>query len=689
MKTSHIAMATAMFAAATPALAQDKSWTADIVVTGEQEDYTEAEAATATRTATPIEKIPQSIQTLTSALIQDQDLQNLSSALVNVSGVTPNGQAQTVLQATLVRGFSVNTFIDGVPTYQLPAGVGDPATLVNVERIEVAKGPSSTLYGGGTGAPLAGLVNLASKNPHGELALNGAVRVGSYNTYGAEWDVNLPVTTGIALRVTGMRDKADSRIDFVTADRVALFPTLSVDLGAATQLIVRGRYNKLSQTEYAGLPYELLDPTQLIDRNVYAGSRDMPRTWVKNWAVTGTLTHQLSDAVTAEITGSRTLSRFEEWGSFPYGRIAGTTYNFGIAFLPSDSQKTYVTGTVTAKIGTGDIRQTLLVGVDYDHTNYYGAMYFNPAWATIDYANPLPAPAFGATPPPFFDQTDRMRSIAVFAQDQISLGDALDITLGLRWTKLKVTSDVGFAATDERYEKVTPRIGATLKIAEGVTLFGGYSEGFQGVVAGGFYGISPKPETSQAWEGGLKFAAPIKGLTGTFAVYNVTRQNVLTSIPNTFFYSQAGEQRAKGVELDLIYEPSKAVSVLFAYGFTNATVTEDTTIPVGSRLRAVPRHTARLAGRYRFLDGGLQGLEIGAGITAVSKRELTLPNTLSVEGQTLVDAQLAYDLGPVTLGLSITNVLNDKGYQPHQYFGGAYVYPTQPRSAVVTARFGF
>lgn len=66
-----------------------------VICAGEQDDYAEAEVVTATRTATPIDKVPQSIQTLTSALIQDQDLQNFSSALVNVSGVTPTSQAQT------------------------------------------------------------------------------------------------------------------------------------------------------------------------------------------------------------------------------------------------------------------------------------------------------------------------------------------------------------------------------------------------------------------------------------------------------------------------------------------------------------------------------------------------------------------------------------------------------------------
>ena len=692
MKTSLIALSCAL-AAATPVLAQpaDQSsgWTSEIVVTGVREAYAEPAAVTGTRTATPVEKVPQSVQSLTRQLIQDQDLQNLTGALVNVSGVAPTSQAQTVLQPTLVRGFAVNYFIDGMPTYQLPAGVGDPATLVQVERIEVAKGPTSTLYGGGTGAPLSGLVNLVSRDPAtGKLSASVGLRAGSFDTWGGQADINLPLGDSVAFRIAGMAESAGSFIDFVTSDRFAVFPSLLVKLGPDTTFVVRGRYNKLKQTEYAGVPIELLEPTALIDREVYAGARDMPRTTVENKAVTATLTHHFSDRVEASLSVNRTISSFNEWGTFPYGRIAGTVYNFGSAYLPSESKKTFATGTLTARVGDGPVKQTLLLGADYDTTRYFGAMYFNTAWATIDYANPLPAPAFGGNPPFFFDQNDQLKSFALFAQDQVSIGDRFDLTVGLRWTSLKVRSAVG-VVTDERYSKVTPRVGATFRVLDGVSLFAGYSEGFQGVVAGGFYGITPKPETSQALEGGFKFKAPIKGLTGTASVYQVTRQNVLTSVPNTFFYSQAGEQRARGVELDLIYEPVPAVSILFNYGLTDAEVTKDTTIPVGDRLRAVPKHSGRLAGRYRFLRGAAKGLELGAGLTAISRRELTLPNTLTIGGMALVDAQVSYDLGPVTLGVSGVNLLGSKAFEPYQYFGGPYVTPTQPRSAFVTLRAGF
>lgn len=693
MKRSFLLMGGLLASAHTVTAAEgtpNSGWTLEeVVVTAERMGYGNSAPLSATRVATPVEKVPQSIQALTRKLIEDQDLQNLTGALVNVSGVTPTSQAQTVLQPTLVRGFGVNYLIDGVPTYQLPQGAADPATLVNVARIEVAKGPTATLYGGGSGAPLSGIINLVSLDPTDKVAGSVALRGGSFDTWGGSADVNLPLGDVAAFRLSGMAESGGSFIDHVTSDRRAFFPSLLLKMGDATRLVIRGRYNHLAQTEYTGLPYEIIQPTRLVDDDVFAGARDTPRTWVTNKGLSATLTHAFSSWLEGNVTLNRSTSEFAEWTTFPYGQIAGTIYNFGSTLLPSDSQKNYATATLAAKLGDAGFHQTLLAGVDYDRTKYYGAMYSNFAWATVDYANPLPAPAFGPTPPIFIEQDDRLSTIAVFAQDQIGLGDRLDLTLGVRWTQLKVRSDVGLAVTDESYDKVTPRVGATYRLSDGVSLFAGYSQGFQGVVAGGFYGITPKPETSQSWEGGVKFHGLVPGLTGTASLYQLTRQNVLTSVPNTFFYSQAGEQRARGTELDLIYEPTSAVSVLFNYAYTDAKVTEDDAIPVGDRLRAVPKHSGRLAARYRFSGGGLAGLEIGAGVTAVSRRELTLPNTLAVDSSALVDAQVTYPIGPVKAGLSVTNLFGSGAYEPYQYFGGTYVTATQPRSAYITLRTQF
>ena len=682
------------WALAQPALAQEtpESWTRDtVVVTGQTERVSAPTAATTTRTSTPIEEIPQSVQVLTRTLIEEQELQTLPGALTNVSGVTPTSTMQTVLMATLIRGFNVNYYFDGMPTYQLPPGIADPATLINVERIEVAKGPTSTLYGGGSGAPLSGLINVVSRDPGIEFGGSVGLRAGSFDTLGIDADLNVPLGESAAFRINGMSEQADSYIDFIDSERYAIFPTLAWDISSDTRLVIRGRYNHLEQKEYAGIPWEIISS---IDPNQYAGAGDAPRTEIENKQISAFLTHRFSDTLEANFALSRYDSGYEEWASFPYGQIAGTVYNFGNGYLPSDSKKTFATASLVARLGSEGFTHQLLAGVDFDDTDYFGAMYFNPVWATLDYADADPVAPFGPTPPLFFDQNDRLKTAAAFVQDQIGIGDRLDVTVGLRWTKLDIKSVIndGFFdyATDRTDDKLTPRVGVTYEIMDGASLFAGYAEGFQGVVGAGFNGLtSPEPETSQSYEAGAKFAAPIEGLTGTVSLFQIARQNVVTPDPVIpFAYLQTGEQRARGVEMDLVYEPSAALSVLFNYAYTDAEVRKDNALPVGDRLRAVPEHAGRLAARYRF-DGALNDFEIGGGLTYTSERELTLPNTLTVGDLVTVDAQASYDFGPAQLSVSIVNLFNEDGFEPYQYFGGAYVVPTQPRSAFITLRNAF
>lgn len=668
------------------------SWATDsVVVTGQTDSFAVPNTATATRTDTPIEKIPQSVQVLTHTLIEEQELQTLPGALTNVSGVTPTSTMQTVLMATLIRGFNVNYYFDGMPTYQLPPGISDPATLINVERIEVAKGPTSTLYGGGSGAPLSGLINVVSRDPGTEFGGSVGLRAGNYDTLGVDADFNVPLGESVAFRINGMAEQADSYIDFIDSKRYAIFPTLTWDISSDTRLVVRGRYNHLEQREYAGVPWEIISS---IDPNQYAGASDAPRTEIENKQISAFLSHKFSDTLEANVALSHYDGSYREWASFPFGQIAGTLYNFGNGYLPSDSQKTFATASLVARFGSDGFSHQLLAGVDFDDTDYFGAMYFNPAWATLDYANADPTAPFGSTPPLFFDQNDRLKTAAVFAQDQISIGNRLDVTIGLRWTKLDIKSVINDGvfdyATDRTDDKITPRVGLTYEIMDGTSLFAGYAEGFQGVVGAGFNGLtSPEPETSQSYEAGAKFASPIKGLTGTVSVFQITRQNVVTPDPVIpFAYLQTGEQRSRGVEMDLVYEPSAALSVLFNYAYTDAEISKDNALPVGDRLRAAPEHAGRLALRYRF-EGPLKDVEIGGGLTYTSARELTLPNTLTVGDLVTADAQASYDFGPAQLSVSIVNLFDEAGFEPYQYFGGAYVAPTQPRSAFVTLRNSF
>jgi len=687
--------------ALTPAaFAQDSnrdSWATDsVVVSGQKDSIAAPNASTATRTDTPIEKVPQSIQVLTRTLIEEQDLQSVSDALVNVSGVTPSSTAEIVLQSPVIRGFNTDYLVDGMPAYGLPTGIVDPGTLANVERLEVAKGPTSTLYGGGRGSPLSGLINFVSKSPEADQNFDVALRAGSFNTLGAQADLNLPVNDALGFRVTGAYEQADSFIDVVNSESYSVYPTASLKISDATKLTIRGQYSRIEQKEYAGLPASIaLAGNSGVDRYTFAGAEDAPPTTIENTMISALLTHRFTDTLKAEVTARHYESTFEELSSFPFPAVpvAGTTYGFFTAYLPTDVDQNFASATLQTKFSTGDIGHQVLFGADIDETNYTAGLGFAPL-GFIDYADASTNLPFGAVATLTDVQTDAMSTTAVFAQDQVSIGDALDITAGLRWTKLDVKSNYTsggfpFVDTDKTHYRVTPRIGATYRFNPGMSAFAGYSEGFQGVVAA--FGITdPKPETSQSYEAGLKLFSPIPGLTGTVALYQITRQNVRTADPgNPFASIQSGEQRSRGFETDIVYEPSTALSILATYAYTDAEVTKDNTLPVGDRPTRVPEHSARVAVRYRFEGGSLSGFEIGGGLTAVSDRELTLPNATSVDGSVLFDAQASYDLGVAEVSVSVVNLTDEDSFEPYQYLAASIVAPTQPRSAFVTLRKSF
>lgn len=77
---------------------EDLSWRLEtIIVAGSVSGYT-ANAAGITRTQTPLIDVPQSIQVLTPSLLREQELQTLSDAVRNISGVAPNDPTEAFPQ---------------------------------------------------------------------------------------------------------------------------------------------------------------------------------------------------------------------------------------------------------------------------------------------------------------------------------------------------------------------------------------------------------------------------------------------------------------------------------------------------------------------------------------------------------------------------------------------------------------
>ena len=174
------------------------------------------------------------------------------------------------------------------------------------------------------------------------------------------------------------------------------------------------------------------------------------------------------------------------------------------------------------------------------------------------------------------------RLAGVFLQDHLTAWERLHLLGGVRLVGLQVDhqfateNSIGLATRYQKdYLELAPRLGAVVDLGAGISTFAAFSEGLRGVL--NYTGKeAPEPERSTMTEAGFKFANDDLHLSGSLAAYQLIRENVPTAnpfIPGSTV--QIGEQQSKGIELDLTWQPSPAFSLLAAYAYTDAQVTED------------------------------------------------------------------------------------------------------------------
>ncbi len=376
----------------------------------------------------------------------------------------------------------------------------EPTSLVGVERIEVIKGPTSTLYGGGLGSPLGGVINVESERPTlGQTGGYAAVRAGSFATVDPYGDVNLALGPLIAARVAAEYQTNGSWIDKVNDDRWSVQPSLLAQLDPSTDVLFRAQVYHRGSLEYSGLPAPETLPGQ-IDRDAFPGApTGQPRTKVDNRVATAELHHAFSDALRLTVTGRWSESDIKEYGSFVDPDIAApdpatpTVFPVLPIFLSDRAHEGTFDADLLYKFAVLGGRHELLGGVDYDRTNFVSDLAFaGTPGGLLDLAKPSYTAVFGGFGPVNDTETDHFQTIAPYLQDQADYG-RLHFTGSVRYTDLHFQErEFG---TDKTYYHLSPRAGATIDLLQGVALYGGYETAFRAAFA--YMGLTPpKPEES-------------------------------------------------------------------------------------------------------------------------------------------------------------------------------------------------
>lgn len=212
--------------AAMPAAAQEASLLDAIVVSEKRALYRPEKAAGATRTQTPVERIPQAIQVVPRSVIDEQQLTRLVDVVANVSNVQPGGTQGNRSETFVIRGFEASSYaVDGIllnPAQNFTETVRD---LANVAQVEVLKGPAAVLYG--RGEP-GGVINLVTLRPDAVFGGNASVQLAEHGLRRVQSTVTGPLSPTLSARLSAAAQETGSfRAAQADGDRVFVSPSLA------------------------------------------------------------------------------------------------------------------------------------------------------------------------------------------------------------------------------------------------------------------------------------------------------------------------------------------------------------------------------------------------------------------------------------------------------------------------------
>lgn len=252
-------------------------------------------------------------------------------------------------------------------------------------------------------------------------------------------------------------------------------------------------------------------------------------------------------------------------------------------------------------------------------------------------------------------------------QDQISIGEHIDVVAGLRYDSFDINGTDLFPAVDRPFarkdDKISPRVGLIFKPQENVSVYTSYSQSFLPRSGDQFLALSVTqqnlaPEKFTNYEVGAKWDIQ-PNLNLTLALFQLDRSNATTPDPaNPLASINIGKTRTQGIELATTGRITASWEVHGGYSYQDAKLAGNEFV----RLGQVPKHQASLWNRYDFNDA----FAAGVGVIHQSSQFAairTSATTTKLPAFTRVDAALYYDISEkLQLQVNVENLLGTEYY---------------------------
>lgn len=656
--------------------------------------YKEDEAALATRTSTPIDKTPQSVQVVTEALIEDQAARQITDLYRSISGMSQNNVSTVTL-----RGFSQDEVLyDGLKGD--PFGDFSIPQLFTIEQIQVLKGPSGAVYGAGEPG---GVINYVTKKPSYEQKNTLKVSAGNKDFLSGSIESSGPANEDASqrYRVGIYSDGQDSYRNNVEEENRIIDLGYAWDIDSNNTLTVQYTdiHQYISGARLRGIPTD--DEGNFLANTSWNNNEKSDYQELDAQVFQARLDHSINSWLESNVS----VRYFENTETQKYHEISKLIDSDSDGTVDS-TQRQYrdqvrtrkgitLAGNLIAELGD----HTVLVGSDYFHQkNSFLYSYANKADGVSNLS--LTDPTYGKDEVNSYtmhlktDETTTTDRLGLYVQDQWKLTERLDLLTGIRVDRFEeqyqdhTTSAGKLDYNDTGYSS---RIGATYKINDNWKPYTSFSTGFvpqdaadqQKSADGSLF----DPEESQQVEVGVRSYWFNNKLNVNLAAYHIVRENILQEDPNNSdLLVSFGKVRSQGVELDIMADitPRWVANVSYAY---NDTIVKEATDGIqyasGDRFANTPYHQLGAWTRYDFpsIDSS-----IAVGADYVSDQ-------INRQGQT-VKPYTVYDLSWQTryedwkFQLNIKNLF-DKEYAVSGFTETIGSFVGERRRVYVTAAYDF
>ncbi|MDX8570165.1 TonB-dependent siderophore receptor [Elizabethkingia sp. HX QKY] len=679
----------------------------------------------------------QSISVISYKAIETLGGLSLIDVAKNVPGVTLFSSYGGGSESMSIRGYrGVPVLKNGVLLDSDFRTAGMITDMQGVESIQVIKGSAAVTQGIGDGLGAAGgVINVVTKRPQFVNRTNVGFRYGSWDFYRPTVDFQrvLDSEGKVAIRFNGAYQKNNSFRSHVQGERIYVNPSITFRPDKMTNITVEMDYMNDRRTPDRGtvnLASGDKEALYTMPKGKFLGfAEDRAKTETYNFMTS--VDRKINDKfkVRAAFINSVSNTDTQAMSIAPNGANNWTERKRSYGKnMGEDVNKVFQFDFIGQDVQTGFIKHTFQVGFDWKETTvtttsfdvYKNASDLNQKKPVntnnpIDVINVLGDISNTLPYNLIFNKTAtgivKTPTMGLMVQDVMSFGKYVKAHLGVRYSRLN-------GSTKNDVSTWNPSFGLIVSPLENVNVFGSYTtttslrSANNMLQSGGFVG----PSKTAQWEGGIKSDWFNEKLRFNVTLFDIKTDNLAYQIldsnynpvrdpNNNPLYGLAGNLRRKGIEVELIGRILPNLQIMSGWAYLDAQYKDSPAYVNGSAPMNSPKHTANAWLNYKFNQGILDGLDVGAGIYYVGKRPVdewtqktfTAGHANSVQPgvrpfdmpeYTTVDAQVGYALkNGVGVRVFFNNIFDSVGYS--SYFRGGYIDQIQPRNFGVQLNYKF